>query len=110
IKIELYRSGEELKRGINDYQRIYAASWKEPEAFPEFIPQLLRRSAEKGTLRLGVLYVDAEPAAVQIWLVAGGKATIYKLAYDERFARLSVGSILTKAMFDHVIDTDGVVE
>lgn len=110
IRIEVYHSPEQLTRGINDYQRVYASSWKEPEAFPEFIPELLRRSAEKGTLRLGVLYVDEEPTAAQIWLVAGGKATIYKLAYDERFGRLSVGSILTKAMFDYVIDTDGVTE
>jgi len=110
INIQVYRSPEELARGINDYQRIYARSWKDPEAHPEFIPQLLRRSAEKGMLRLGVLYVDSEPAAAQIWLVIGVKATIYKLAYDEKFARLSVGSILTKAMFDQVIDDDGVAE
>ena len=54
--------------------------------------------------------VDHEPAAAQIWLISGRRATIYKLAYDERFAPLSIGSILTKTMFDHVLENDGVSE
>jgi len=110
LDIRIYISPAELAKGMEDYRTIYAHSWKEPEAYPEFVPQLLRQSAQQGTLRLGVLSVDEEAAAAQIWLVRGSKATIYKLAYDEKFAHLSVGSILTKAMFDHVIDIDHVAE
>ena len=106
----LYTSVEDLDAGLSDYQTIYQASWKNPETYPDFIPQLLRWSALKGQLRLGVLRVDGEPAAAQIWLITGKRATIYKLAYDEKFAALSVGSILTKTMFDHVLTHDGVTE
>ena len=110
VDFEIYRTMQHLPKGIEHYQRIYAQSWKEPEIFPEFIPQLLRACTERGILRLGVLYIDGEPVAAQIWLVAAARGTIYKLAYDERYRQLSVGSILTKMMFDHAIDVDHVAE
>jgi len=108
VEFALYTSGSDIATGIGDYQRIYARSWKNPESFPEFIPQLLERFAASGNLRLGVLRIDGDPAAAQIWLVTGGRATIYKLAYDEQYAPMSVGSLLTKQMFDWVLTKDAV--
>jgi CelD/BcsL family acetyltransferase involved in cellulose biosynthesis len=102
--------GAELDAGLAAYQKIYAASWKEPEAYPQFIPGLMRTCAAAGWLRLGVIHVGGEPAAAQFWIVVNGKATIYKLAYDERFEALSVGSILTLKMAQHVIEIDRVRE
>lgn len=110
IDFELHRTPEDLPPGAEAWQKIYAQSWKEPELYPDFIPQLLRRSAELGQLRLGVLRVDGEAAAAQIWLLTGGRATIYKLAYDEKFSSLSVGSLLTKMMFDYVLENDTITE
>jgi hypothetical protein len=110
VDLEIYRTVQHLQKGMEDYQRIYTRSWKDPEIFPEFIPQLLRACAERGILRLGVLYLDGEPVAAQIWLVTATRGTIYKLAYDERYRQLSVGSILTKLMFDNAIDVDHVAE
>jgi CelD/BcsL family acetyltransferase involved in cellulose biosynthesis len=63
-----------------------------------------------GTLRLGIIHVDGEPAAAQLWFVHNGCALIYKLAYDERFADLSVGTILSAALFQHALDVDKVTE
>ena len=110
LDFHLYASGDDLASGIADYEKIYSQSWKEPETYPEFIPQLLRRSASQKSLRLGVLRVDNEPAAAQIWLLTGRRATIYKLAYDEKFSPLSVGSLLTKMMFDYVLDNENIGE
>ena len=42
--------------------------------------------------------VDDRPAAAQIWIVHNAQALIYKLAYDEQFGKLSIGSILTAAL------------
>jgi CelD/BcsL family acetyltransferase involved in cellulose biosynthesis len=61
-----------------------------------------------GALRLGIIYIDGEPAAAQLWIVHNGCALIYKLAYDERFADLSVGTILSAALFQHALDVDKV--
>jgi len=110
LDFHLYRSTDDLSEGLIDYQTIYAGSWKLPEAHPEFIPQLIRRFADTNGLRLGVLRIDGEPAAAQIWLVTGRRATIYKLAYADKFASLSAGSILTKMMFDWVLENDQIAE
>jgi CelD/BcsL family acetyltransferase involved in cellulose biosynthesis len=109
-RFDMITGGAALDAGLAAYEKIYAASWKEPEAYPQFIPGLMRTCAAAGWLRLGVIYVGDEPAAAQFWIVAHGKATIYKLAYDERFEALSVGSILTLKMAQHAIEIDRVSE
>jgi len=110
LDFRLYAQASELKKGLEDYQAVYEQSWKEPEVHSEFIPRLLRKAANDGGLRLGILYIDERPVAAQIWLLTGNRSTIYKLAYDDRYAPLSVGSILTKLMFDHAINVDRVAE
>lgn len=95
---------------LDAYEHIYAASWKSAEEFPDFIPAMCRMAAGLGLLRTGVLYVDQQPAAAQLWLLSGRKAIIYKLAHDEAFKHYSVGSILTRDMMKYVIENDAVAE
>lgn len=78
------------------------------EAYLEFIANLARLAAARGWLRLGVLHVDIEPAAAQLCLIHNHVAHIYKLAYDEKFAKWSVGIRLTAWMVEHVMDRDDV--
>lgn len=110
LKLVLCRDEASLAEAMGAYQQIYARSWKIPEPCPDFIPGLCRTCAGAGWLRLGVAYVDGQPAAAQIWIVNAGIASIYKLAYDERFANLSAGSILSAHLMEHVIDVDKVHE
>ncbi|MBB5018315.1 hypothetical protein HNQ59_001603 [Chitinivorax tropicus] len=107
-RFEIIENGPDLDRIIADYIRIYNASWKVPEPYQEFMPGLFKTCAEQGWLRAGVAYVDDEPAAAQLWIVHDKQALIYKLAYDERFSKLSVGSILTAMIMEYVIDRDHV--
>ena len=107
-RMVIYWDEAGLDEGLRAYEQIYAASWKVPEPYPEFIRGLCRTCAKAGWLRLAVAYVDSQPAAAQIWIVADGTASIYKLAYDERFARFSLGTILTAYLMEHVIDVDKV--
>jgi len=109
-RIEIVTGINALEPSITAYQQVYQASWKVPEPYPEFVPDLMRLCATKGWLRLGVAYVHGEPAAAQLWIVNQGKAAIYKLAYDERFSDLSVGSILTAKLMEYVLDIDKVTE
>lgn len=109
-KIEIVTGGQGLDIAIDAYMKVYLSSWKQPEPFPEFVPGLIRMCAAMGALRLGIIYVDGEPAAAQLWIVHHGKALIYKLAYDERFADLSVGTILSATLFEHALDVDRVSE
>ena len=109
-RLEVVTGGDSIEPAIEAYTRIYHSSWKKPEPFPEFIPGLIRLYAGKGQLRLGMAYINEQPVAAQIWLVSHGRAAIYKLAYDTNYTNLSVGSILTNHLMQHVIDVDRVRE
>ena len=109
-RFDIVSGGAHLESAIAAYEKVYAASWKSPEPSPEFMPGLMRLCANQGWLRLGTATVDGEPAAAQLWIVCAGVASIYKLAYDERFASLSIGSLLTERLMRHVIDIDRVSE
>ncbi len=100
--------GEVLSEAIEAYQAVYADSWKGVEPCPQFMPGLLSLAAEQGALRLGLLRLDGEVVAAQVWLVHDGQADIYKLAQRPGFDALSVGSVLLAAMMAHVIDVDRV--
>ena len=110
LEMTIFQPGESLDKALQDYQTVYAASWKNAETYPAFIPQLIALSADEGWLRLGIAYIDGRAAAAQIWLVHHQVASIYKLAYDEQYVKLSVGSILTAHVMRHVIDIDKVTE
>ncbi len=109
-RIEIITGGECLEQAIAAYEKIYLASWKNREPYPQFVPGLIRACANQGSLRFGLVHVHGEPAAAQIWIVHNGAALIYKLAYDERFAELSPGTILTAHLMEHVLDVDRVRE
>lgn len=110
LRMEIVSGGEELERAIDAYETVYRASWKPSEFYPRFMPEFIRTCAREGWLRLGLAYIDGRPAAAQVWIVAGGVASIYKLAYDEAFAKHSIGSLLTARLMRHVIDIDAVHE
>ena len=109
-RLDIITGGDQIESGIADYNKVYATSWKVEEPFPGFIPGLIRASAKQGWLRLGIAYVRGEPVAAQIWIVAHGRAAIFKLAYDEKFAPYSVGSVLSAHLMRHVLDVDKVRE
>ncbi|MBY0578908.1 MAG: GNAT family N-acetyltransferase [Burkholderiales bacterium] len=109
-RMEIVTEVGEIDAAIAAYEKVYNSSWKVPEPYPEFMPGLIRTCAEQGWLRLGLVFIGAEPVAAQVWIVKDGIAAIYKLAYDERFSKLSAGSILTAGLMRHVIDVDRVNE
>ena len=63
--IAIYVDHEALGKPLQDYERVYAASWKIPEPYPEFIRGLCRSCADTHSLRLGIAYVDDQPVAAQ---------------------------------------------
>jgi CelD/BcsL family acetyltransferase involved in cellulose biosynthesis len=109
-RLEIVTGNDGLEEAVAAWRKIYGSSWKIAEPFPEFVPGLIRLCAARGWLRLGLAYHDGEPVAGQIWIVSHGRAAIYKLAYDEKFAYLSAGTVLTAHLMRHVLDEDKVQE
>ncbi|WP_229736414.1 GNAT family N-acetyltransferase [Novosphingobium endophyticum] len=93
------------------YEDIYAESWKPEEGSPAFLRAFAEAEGAAGRLRLGVAYAADDPShpiAAQMWTVEGGTAFIHKLAHREAAKPLSPGSVLSAALFRHVIDVDRV--
>jgi hypothetical protein len=101
---------EFLEDSWRDYEQVYARSWKPYEGSPEFLKQLAQQESLAGAFRLGLAYIDGQPVAAQFWTVENGIALIHKLAHDERHLEFSPGTLLSAALFQHVIDIDKVDE
>jgi CelD/BcsL family acetyltransferase involved in cellulose biosynthesis len=91
-----------------DYESIYADSWKPVEGSLSFVRAMAEDEGAAGALRLGIATIEGRAVAAQLWTVEHGTAIIHKLAHREDVAELSPGTILSKAMFEHVIDRDRV--
>lgn len=109
-ELVLVKSFDGLPQALDDYEKVYNSSWKISEAYPGFIRGLVEYMAKNGELRLGVAYFDGKPVAAQIWFVSHGIASIFKLAYDEEYKKLSAGTVLTGFIMKHALDDDKVHE
>ena len=107
--IRLY-TDRNLQQAMADYNAVYAASWKANELHEDFINGLATNLSQAGWLRLAILYVEYQPVAAQFWIVANGKASIFKLNYDKAWKQYSPGSILMAFLMQQVIDNDKVDE
>jgi CelD/BcsL family acetyltransferase involved in cellulose biosynthesis len=110
IRFEMIQDTADVERGIDSYNQVFGVSWKDPEEFPDFTPGLIHAAAAAGALRLGILFLDAQPISAQLWLVSGGVASIFKLHYVDEYKDYSPGTICSHRMMRHVIDVDHVKE
>lgn len=99
-----------LERAGPVYELVYAASWKPPEPHPGFMPAMVRMLGAAGCVRLGIASIDGIPAAAQVWLVSGGRATIFKLGHRPEFDRDSPGTLLTYLMARRLIAEERLAE
>ena len=109
-RIEIVTAPEEVPRAAAAYERVYARSWKKAEPVPDFMRELMAWAAGRGWLRLGLVWMGEVPVAAQVWIVAHGRAAIYKLAYDEAWGHLAPGTVLSARLMEHAIDVDRVHE
>jgi len=103
-------TADDVPQAMSDYYAAYSASWKANEQYVDFLNGIVADFSRPGWTRLAVLYVKGKPAAAQLWFVLHGKASIFRLAYDEAWKSYSPGSILTSFLMEYVIDVDGVEE
>ena len=92
----------------DEYETIYAQSWKPSEDEPDLLRRFAQDEGAVGRIRLGVARADGVPVAAQFWTVENGVAYIHKLAHLESAKPISPGTTLSAALFEHVIDRDHV--
>ncbi|MBC7378246.1 MAG: GNAT family N-acetyltransferase [Burkholderiaceae bacterium] len=109
-RLQLVTDPSEVAAAMRAYGMVYSKSWKQPEPYPGFIPGWAAVCAARGWLRLGIAWAGEVPIAAQFWFTKNRRAYIYKLAYDESFAKLSAGTVLSAHMFRHALDVDCVAE
>jgi len=103
-------TGDKVQQGLIDYHSAYSASWKANEQCLALLDALAINLSVPNWTRLAVLSIDGQAAAAQLWFVVQGKASIFRLAYDEQWKRYSPGSILTAYLMHYVMDIDKVDE
>ncbi|MGB1109455.1 MAG: GNAT family N-acetyltransferase [Gammaproteobacteria bacterium] len=99
-----------VAKAMDQFKAVNRASWKAGERYQNFIDQLVMVAAEAGWLRMALLDAGGRTIAAQIWFVVHGKASIFRLSFDEDWRPYSPGSILTRFLMEQVIDKDGVDE
>lgn len=109
-RLEIVQAPEDVARGMDAYERIYALSWKQPEPYAGFVRDWATVCAQHGWLRLGLAWVRDVPIAAQFWFTLHGRASIFKLAYDQEYAKLSAGTVLSAHLFEQALDHDRVTE
>ena len=110
VHMAVVRGGAELGQALDQYERVYAASWKRAEPYPAFIRRLATELAAAGALRLALLHLDGRPIAAQLWIVWCGRAILYKLAHDRGFDPLSPGTVLTMRVLERLLDEERIAE
>lgn len=117
LRTTLKRKGSKVETGIFDrfdpkawsaYEQVYASSWKPTEGAPAMLRAFAEAEGAAGRLRLGLATHEGETVAAQFWTVERGTAYIHKLAHLESHKTLSAGTTLSAALFERVIDVDGV--
>jgi Acetyltransferase (GNAT) domain len=91
-----------------DYESIYTESWKPAEGAANFLRAMAESEGSAGALLLGIGRIGGQAVAAQLWTCENGTAIAHKVAHRDSAAEHSPGSILSAAMFEHLIDVDRV--
>ena len=106
MDIKIYSEFDEQAWG--DYEMVYADSWKPEEGSTQFLRDMAMSEGQSGTLRLGIGSVAGHAVAAQLWTCEHGRAIAHKVAHRPEAAAYSAGTLLSAAMFEHIIDRDHV--
>jgi CelD/BcsL family acetyltransferase involved in cellulose biosynthesis len=107
LQFKMVTESEGLETFIEEYVSVYSKSWKEKErAGPNYLVSHLKDLADKGWLRLGLLYFDNAPIAAGFGAVYDGVAYLEKTAYNEEYEDIGAGKLWYREMIKYLIDVD----
>jgi CelD/BcsL family acetyltransferase involved in cellulose biosynthesis len=111
VTLERVEGGEALDLWLEEGFRIERSGWKakngtavsqDPRTLG-FYTQLAHRAAAEGQLALYFLKLDGQPIAFQFGLSYGGRYLAMKPGYDEAYADVSPGQLLTESLIEDCV-------
>ena len=84
------------------HEAVAAAAWQGDEPFPRFVEEAIRRGGEEGWLRAYRLGTEEAPAALQLWLVGAGWASLAKTWHAADAQAASPGTVLTATVLERL--------
>jgi len=102
---------ELLEATGGDVQRIIDAAPEDdaPEP-PSYLASMMALAADHGALRLGLMYLDDQPVAMQFWVVTAGFARCLRIWGAQGQQPFPIDDVLTQLMAVCLIDGDKVAE
>jgi len=94
-----------------DIQRVVEAAPIEGEPEPAgYLSSMMALAADFGGLRVGLLYLDEQPLAMQFWLVSAGNAYCLRIWGAQGPQPFPVDDLLTQMVLVCLVDGDRVAE
>jgi len=98
---------------FNELLRVEAASWKGSAgsalsldaARKRFYQEYGIAACENGSLRMGFMYIDDVAVAAQLAVESEGRYWLFKIGFDEKYAKCSPGLLLTLETLRYASDT-----
>jgi CelD/BcsL family acetyltransferase involved in cellulose biosynthesis len=101
---------------VQDFLALEEKGWKgragsaaaQTPAIRQFLQNAVTGLARRGLVRADRLSVSGQPTAVTLLLRSGASAWLWKIAYDESFARFSPGVLLTRDVTEALLKDESI--
>lgn len=110
VAFEIFCDESKIDHAIACFDEVTALSWKSSDQNLQLTHGILRIAARTGRLRMGVLYFQNAPIAMEVAVLSGPYATMINTAYAQEYRNYSVGSLCMIQVVEHLIEVDGVDE
>ena len=112
LRLQIESDIARLPRTLEQVMVIERASWKDPagsslmsEGVAEFYARVARRFAERGWLKIYLLFANGVPVAHILGAVLGSTYYALKTSYDHRYRSLAPGAVLMGYALEHAFQS-----
>ncbi|MCC0016694.1 MAG: GNAT family N-acetyltransferase [Rhodobiaceae bacterium] len=114
ISFSMVRDARDVNAALGVFLQLEASGWKgqagsalkSDPASRDLADAAVSALARRGQVRILILHVDTRPVAGLVAFVADGTAWLWKIAYDENFARHSPGKHVMMEMVRQLLNEE----
>ena len=107
----LVRDAEQLAAAREAILDVIAACALEgDQEVPRYVPGMVAVAGAADALRLGLFFLDGAPAAMQLWVVSGGRGYCLRIWGAQAQAVFPIDDVLTQLMVLCLVEGDRVAE